>query len=91
MLQAAIVFELFKSMSEGLPLFITMTIIILIANTLLSIAYSVTFHLQIDDYQFNEWREHNSKSYRVQRIFFTFFSLHLFRLMYCKMFKIESF
>ena len=41
----SIIFELLKSMAEGQALFITMTMLLLIANTLLSIAFSVTFHL----------------------------------------------
>ena len=44
-LQLAIIFELFKSMVEGQALFITFTMLTLIANTLLGVAFSVTFHL----------------------------------------------
>lgn len=44
-LQLALIFELFKSMAEGQPLFITFTILVLIANTLLGVAFSITFHL----------------------------------------------
>ena len=87
----AVVFELLKSMAEGQALIITFTILILILNTLLSIAYSVVFHIQIDDHQFNEWREKNRKSYRVQRFFFTFLSLHFFRLIYSKIFNVQAF
>mmetsp|Transcript_15568 Transcript_15568/g.19583 ORF Transcript_15568/g.19583 Transcript_15568/m.19583 type:complete len:115 (-) Transcript_15568:3924-4268(-) len=65
--------------------------LLLIANTLLSLAFSVTFHLQIDDHQFNEWREKNAKAYRTQRLLFTFFSLHFFRLIYGKMFNLKAF
>ena len=72
-------------------MFITFTILILIANTLLGVAFSITFHLQIDDYEFNLWREANPKAYKVMRVFFTFFSLHLFRLVYSKLFNIEMF
>lgn len=68
-----------------------MTMLLLITNTLLSIAFSVTFHLQIDDHQFNEWREKNPKAYRVQRILFTFVSLHFFRILYSKLFNVRAF
>ena len=78
-------------MAEGQALFITFTILVLIANTLLGVAFSITFHLQIDDYQFNEWCTANKKAYKVMRIFFTFFSLHMFRLIYSKLFNIETF
>lgn len=90
-LQLALIFELLKSMAEGQALFITFTILVLIANTLLSAAFSITFHLQIDDYEFNIWREQNGKSYKVMRIFFTFFSMHMFRLLYSKLFNITMF
>ena len=78
-------------MAEGQPLFITFCILVLIANTLLGVAFSITFHLQIDDFQFNDWREANPRSYRIMRFFFTFFSLHMFRLIYSKLFMIEAF
>ena len=87
----AIIFSLLKAMAEGQALFITFNILVLIANVLLGVAFSITFHLQIDDFQFNEWREKNGKSYKVMRIFFTFISLHLFRLQYCKIFKLQAF
>ena len=87
-LQLAVIFSLLKSLAEGQALFITFNMLVLIANTLLSMAFSITFHLQIDDYQFNDWREKNSKSYKVMRIFFTFISLHMFRMLYCKIFKV---
>ena len=64
-------------MAEGQALFITFTILVLIANTLLGVAFSITFHLQIDDYQFNDWCTANKKAYKVMRIFFTFFSISL--------------
>ena len=65
--------------------------LLLIANSLLSVAFSVTFHLQIDDHQFNDWREKNLKTYRIYRFLFTFLSLHFFRIMYSKLFKVEAF
>lgn len=90
-MQFAVIFSLLKSMAEGQALFITFNILVLIANVLIGVAFSITFHLQIDDYQFNDWREANGKAYKIMRIFFTFFSLHLFRLQYCKIFKISAF
>ena len=87
-LQLTILFELLKSIAEGQALFITMNIFILICNTLLSVAFSVTFHIQIDDHDFEIWRGKKKRAYKVQRIIFTFFSMHFFRLIYSKIFSV---
>ena len=68
-----------------------MIIFLLIANSLLSVAFSITFHYQIDDHDFNEWRAYNERSYRIYRLVFTVFSLHVFRLMYTKLLNRRAF
>ena len=35
--------------------------------------------------------EGNKKSYKAMRFFFTFFSLHMFRLLYSKLFRVQAF
>lgn len=68
-----------------------MNLFILICNTLLSVAFSVTFHIQIDDHDFEIWRSKKKRAYKVQRIIFTFFSMHFFRLIYSKIFSVQAF
>ena len=90
-LQFAIIFSLLKSIAEAQALFIIFNILILIANVLLSLAFSIAFTLQTDDFEFRRWQDNNSKSYKVMRILFTFGSLHLFRMLYCKIFNAQAF
>ena len=86
-----VIFELLKGLAEGNLLFIFCCLLLLILNGLLNFAFSVTFGLQIDDYQFNEYRAKNVKTYRAIRGLYTVASMHLFRLSFCKLFSVPGF
>ena len=60
-------------------------------NCVIGVAYSVTFTLQVDDYQFNEYQENHVKAKRIIMGLTSFLSMHAFRLFYSRLFKLTAF
>ena len=79
------------SIEGGLPLAIVFCIIILIANVLINVAYIVTFKVQIDDYRFNEYIKYHKHAWKFITIICIGISMHLFRLLYGKLFALPIF
>lgn len=90
-IQMTLFFELFRAMVEGQALFIVVTILILLVQLLINVAFSVTFRVQIDDYKFNEYIEKHKKSHKIIMLLCTVVNLHLFRLFYSKFYKSDAF
>lgn len=68
-----------------------MGIILLAANLIVNIAYLVTFQIQIDDYQFNQYKKYHKPTFTFIVGFSLIISLHLFRLLFCKLFALPIF
>lgn len=78
-------------MREGQPLIIVSCIIILLANLIVNVAYLVTFKFQIDDYRFNQYIKYHKYPSKVLTMLSLVVSMHMFRLVYGKLFALPIF
>ena len=67
-----------------------MFLVILILNTLLNFAFNITFRYQVDDYQFNIYKRDFGWVSRLVTILTLVLSLHMFRILFCKLFNIQA-
>ena len=63
----------------------------LAGGLVVNVAYIVTFRIQIDDYQFNQYKQYHMLSFTVVMALCCIFSLHIFRIMYGKLFALPIF
>ena len=87
----AIGFQLLRAFIELQPLIIVMSIVMLVGNVIVNVAYMVTFRIQIDDYQFNEYIKYHKLAFTLVMGLCSVFSLHMFRICYGKLFALPVF
>lgn len=78
-------------MIEGQPLIIVSCFIVFISNVLINVAYNITFKFQIDDYRYNQYVKYHKYPAKVLNMFSLVVSMHMFRLVYGKLFALPIF
>lgn len=63
----------------------------MIAQSILNVAFALTFHYQIEDFSFEEHKKKYPKLFKTIMAFVIFFNFHVFRLLYSKLFLINGF
>ena len=76
-----------QSNSEGQPIVLTMSILIMTLNVIVSLVFGINFTIQVSDYQFNEYKANHKVFYWTVMGLSCLFSLHLFRIFFCKIFN----
>jgi hypothetical protein len=63
----------------------------LAGNAVVNVAYVLTFKIQIDDYQFNQYVKYHKLAFTIVLGISSIFSLHIFRICYGKLFALPVF
>jgi hypothetical protein len=63
----------------------------MLANLIINFAHFFTFKIQVDDYKYNEYVKYHFMTTQVIYILTFVISLHMFRLLYGKLFSLPIF